>query len=423
MEHLIIGNGAAGSAAAQAILDVDKKSNITVLSDEPNTPYSRVMLPLYIAGKIKKEELYLSSGESVPSNVIHISSEGGAAAVDFKNQKIIDAKGRHIPYDKLLVATGSLPKELDVPGRDLDGLYYLRNMSDADTIKNSLELPAEPVVIVGDGPIAMKCLEAAVARGKKACLVTLAGRLLEQIMDSEASAFFYQELKKRGVEVRLNTEVEAFTGKERVEGMALSDGTTIHCGMAIIGIGVRPNTAFLCDTGIPWESGVPVDEQMAADVPNTYAAGDVADMGKGIKRETGRYALWPLARLGGRIAGLNMAGILTSLQDQVRMNSIGVFCIKAVSVGDLNGTGEVKFGNREKGIYRKIVYSGKRITGFIIVGDIRSAGIVTALINNKTDVDTSLMEDMAVRGFSYSPRLQKIIGSYNIKEIIPSKQA
>ena len=409
-QYLIIGNSAAGIAAAREIRRRDPKGRITIVSDERSFGYSRVMLPLYIAGKIGKKEMVIAKRDDYSRLGINLLRGDPVESIDPKGQRVVTRKGIHFPYDQLLVATGSSPRTLKIPGSDLPGVHYLRKIDDADGIRKDLSSSPAPVLVVGGGLVSVKTLEALIHKKRKVHMVISSNRILSQMLDETASDLFLEALRKKEISVHLQTDVLTFEGNERVEGVRLSDGTFLLCSMAIIGKGVKPNVGLLEGTGIRLNEGVVVDERMATNLSSIYAAGDVAETIDLLKKKHQGQAIWPLAVEGGRVAGTNMASVSTFLPGGMRMNVVELLGIKAVSVGAEEGVDLLTHLSPGNPLYRKLVFSGGRLTGFLLVGDIHCAGVLTSLVKNGTPVSTSALEEGLERGFSFSPKLRSLAG-------------
>ncbi len=415
--YVIIGNSAAGISAAQEIRKQDPEGRITLLSDEETFGYSRVMLPLYIAGKRSKKEMVIAPKAFYTAQEIRLLRGETAVAVDARQQRVQLQSGESVAYDRLLVATGSSPKTLGIPGEDLPGVSPLRKMTDAETIKRNLRSSRGSVLIIGGGLVGVKSLEALVAKKRNIHLVISSGRILSQMLDKVASDFFLRAFEKNGVQVHFHTDVTAFQGRERLEGTRLSDGQMVSCDLAIIGKGVQPNIDCVKGTGIARNQGVIVDEHMATGIPSIYAAGDVAEPINVLQKRNMASAIWPSAVEGGRIAGSNMAGVGSLFSGALRMNSVEILGVRVVSAGDWEAGEEVTSLQKERALYRKLVFSDGRLKGFVLLGDIRCAGILTYLVKNRTEVSARILERELDRGFSYRPRLYALGGSPQTVEL------
>jgi nitrite reductase (NADH) large subunit len=410
IQYVIVGNSAAGISAAKEIRRYDPKGRITLVSDELAYGYSRVMLPLYIAGKVPERRMTIAGASFYSSLRIHLLRGEFVEAIDTKNQRIQILSGALLPYDCLLIATGSSPKGLVIPGKDLLGIHTLRKITDAQAIRKDIPLCNTPVLVLGGGLVGVKSVEALLARKKKIHWVISSNRILSQILDKTASDLLLKAFERKGVSVHLNMDVTAFQGSKRLAGVVLSDGEVLPCGLVIIGKGVNPNIDSFSGTGISVNQGIIVDDHMVTNLASIYAAGDVVEAFDVIKKKNSTNALWPLAVEGGRIAGSNMAGVPASFSRVLRMNSMEVLGVKVISAGDWEGGEEIKTFQEEGTIYRKLIYSEGTLKGFILVGDIQNAGILTTFVKNQTEIALSVLKKGLDLGFSYQPRLLAIKG-------------
>ena len=284
-------------------------------------------------------------------------------------------------------------------------------------IRKNLRSSGGPVLIVGGGLVGVKSLEALLAKKRKIHLVISSNRILSQMLDGTASDFFLRAFQRNGVSVHFHTDVKAFQGREKVEGALLSDGTIVSCDLVIIGKGVRPNVDCLGGTGIVLNEGVTVDEHMATSLPSVYAAGDVAEPIDVVRRRNTGNAIWPSAVEGGRIAGLNMAGVPALFSGALRMNSVELLGVRVISAGDGEGGEPITFLQDERSLYRKLIFSEGRLKGFLLLGDTRCAGVLTSLVKNRSEVTVEALKREMERGFSYRPRLYALGGSAQTVEL------
>ena len=400
MHYVIIGNSAAGLSAARQIRRHDPKGRITVLSDESTFGYSRVMLPLYIARKIPKKDMIIAPKSFYASVGIRLCRGQHVEGVDPDAQRVHIQNGKTLAYDRLLVATGSSARRLDVPGENLAGVHHLRQMVDAEAIRKDLASFAGPVLVVGGGLVGVKSLEALVARKREVHLVISSDRILSQMLDREASDLFLRSFERKGIGVHLRTDVQCFEGKDRLKGATLSDGTFFPCTVAIIGKGVDPNIGCVAGTGIRVNQGIVVDPHMVTSLCGVYAAGDVVEPFDVIEKRHKGNAIWPLAVEGGRTAGSNMADVPAVFLGAVR-----------ISAGQREGQQEMIAFRKEGQVYRKLVFSEGRFAGFVLAGDIGGAGVLTSLLRNQTDVAPVALEEGLDRGFSFWPRFRVLGGT------------
>jgi nitrite reductase (NADH) large subunit len=416
VRYVILGNSVAGIAAAQEIRRHDPEGQITIVSDEKIYGYSRAMLSLYIAGKRTKQDLVFAPREFYALQKIRLLRGMAAEAVDARGQQVHLSSVKRLPYDRLLVATGSSSRILNVPGKELPGIFPLRKITDAEAIRKDLRSSRGPVVIVGGGLVGVKSLEALADTKREIHLVISSDRILSQMLDKTASDFFLRAFERNGVRVHFHTDVTAYQGRERLEGVWLSDGAEIACDLAIIGKGVHPNIECLKDTGVALNQGVKVDEHMATNLPWVYAAGDVAEPLDVLQDRNVPSTIWPSATEGGRIAGLNMVGVPATFSGALRMNSVEILGVRVISAGVWEGGDQLTSIRKEKPLYRKLICSDGRLNGFLLLGDVRCAGVLTSFVKTRTEISAQVLARDLDRGFSFRPRLYALGGSIRTLE-------
>jgi NAD(P)H-nitrite reductase large subunit len=288
-------------------------------------------------------------------------------------------------------------------------------MADAEAIKKALRSSRGPVVIVGGGLVGVKSLEALAGKKRQIHLVISSDRILSQMLDKTASDFFLKAFEGQGVRVSFRTDVAAFQGETRLEGVLLSDGSRLACDLAIVGKGVSPNIGCLKDTGLAMNVGIRVDDRMATSLPRVYAAGDVAEPVDVLQQRNMPSTIWPSATEGGRIAGLNMVGVPATFSGALRMNSVEILGVRAISAGAWEGEEQQTFTRQDGPVYRKLIFADGRLSGFLLLGDVRCAGILTTLVKNRTAVSVQALAEDLRRGFSYRPRLYALGGAIQVR--------
>lgn len=417
LKHLILGNSVAGIAAAQEIRKHDPAGQIVIVGEEKLFGYSRAMLPLYIAGKRTKRELVFAPAAFYKAHNIRLIRGDVADAVDAGERRVRLASGKVLPYDRLLIATGSSSRLVEAPGMELAGVYPLRKFADAEAIKKALRSCTGPIAIIGGGLVGVKSLEALTAKKCAVYLVISSNRILSQMLDRTASDFFLKTFERHGAQVHFQTDVTAFDGTDRLMGVSLSSGVRIPCELAIIGKGVYPNITCVKDTGMALQQGIVVDERMATTVPGIYAAGDVAEPLDVLHGRQMPSTIWPSATEGGRIAGLNMAGVAAKFSGAVRMNSVEILGVRVISAGAFEGEQQMTVLRQEVPLYRKLLYGDGLLLGFVVLGDVRCAGVLTSLVKNRTPVSPEVLARELDRGFSFRPRLRAVDGAIHTREL------
>jgi len=420
MNYLIIGGSAAGVAAAETLRKHDKKSDITLVSDEAYLLYSRCLLTCLIAGSIDETKVNFKDRNFYKDNKIKIYLGKRVTSIDPKEKNISLKDGAKISYDKLLLATGASTKQIDVPGIDKKGVFSVRKIEDARAIMDILDNVKE-VAVLGGGLIGLRTTYALRQRQKEVTVVVKSPQILSQMVDMDAARIIASCLEKNGIKIMTGVAAKEVTGKKSVEGIILDNGERLDCQMIIIGKGVKPNTELASSCGLAVEDGIVVDKFLRTSNENIFAAGDVAET-YDIARETQRInALWPCAVEQGEIAGLNMLGKEVVYDGSLSMNSVDFFGLGCISMGITKPKKEEDYeiiSKRGEDTYKKFVLKKDRIVGMILVGDIKIAGIVSTLIKNKIDI--SSIKHLILKGtFDYAkimPLVEKFQDKFKQEE-------
>jgi NAD(P)H-nitrite reductase large subunit len=396
---VIIGNSAAGTAAIEAIRKHDSESRIVQLSDEEFPLYSRCLLSYYLAGAIERQKLLYRDRNFHESHDVTLHAGAGYRAVrlDAGRQQVVCDNGIAVDYDRLLICTGSSAKlPSNLPG-GIQGICVLRNILDAEKIRERLP-NARSAVVLGAGLIGIKAATALCARGIQTAIVARSNRVLSQMIDADASRIIAKQLQGQGIEVLLGTDISEVQSIENVlTGVKTEDGRYIECQMLIAAKGVSPNTSWIDPATMEMKWGIKTDTCMRTGCENIYAAGDVAEAFDIALEDYTVNALWTCAVEQGRIAGLNMIGKTTPYNGAVGMNSLNICDVPLISFGVTSPANESKYrvlalNQPERNKYKKIVIgSDRRIKGIILLGKIENAGVLLSLIQKKADV--SLFED------------------------------
>lgn len=391
-DYLIIGGSAAGMAAAQVMRQQDPAGTVTVLSEEPDMPYFRPMIPYIVTGRKKAENIGLQGNGPYTSTGIDIRIGARVDSVD-TDRKTISINGRdQLSYGRLLLATGSRPNiPPEIEGTKADGVFALRKLADARAMTRRAG-DTDHAVMLGGGLLNLKAAFALLERGIKVTLIVQSPEVLSQLMEPRDAGLIRDALNRAGLRIITGRSArEILSGNSGVRGVSLDDGTDIACQMVCIGKGVRPNIDFLSGSGIAIDKGIIVDRYTACNKPQTFAAGDVAvtfDPVTGGRIMTG---LWTNAVEMGRCAGYNMAGRQTAYSGTFGiMNATQVADLPFVSMGVVhtrNTAYEVHI-YASGSTYRKVVFSpdGERLVGVLFIGNITGAGMYRYVIRGNMNI-------------------------------------
>ncbi len=305
---VIVGAGRAGAAAAEALRTQGFDGQIALLGDETDHPYDRPPLSKdYLQGKSEKDKVYLHPDGWYAEHDIDVRLGTTVTAVDRTGHKVSTGSGERIPYDRLLLATGSSPRRLRVPGADLDGLLYLRRLDDCEAMKAAFAT-AHRVAIVGAGWIGLETAAAARAAGCEVTVIERAELPLLHVLGRELAEIYAALHRAHGVEFRLGATTAEIAGTGRASGVRLEDGSLIEADAIVVGVGITPNTELAEAAGLTIDNGVLVDEHLATSDPDIFAAGDVANANYPLLGTHLRLEHWSAALNQGPVAATNMLG-------------------------------------------------------------------------------------------------------------------
>jgi 3-phenylpropionate/trans-cinnamate dioxygenase ferredoxin reductase subunit len=306
---IIVGGGLAGAIAAETLREDGFDGRITLLGQEPNTPYERPPLSKdYLQGRADRDSIFVHAAPWYAEHGVDLSLGTAVTSLDPAARTVTTDTGAQLHYDKLLLATGSRPRRLEVPSADLDGVYYLRNVEDSERIKIEFAR-AKRVVIIGAGWIGLETAAAARAAGLDVTLLVSGDLPLQRVLGLEVAPIFAELHRSHGVDLRYRTTAAELTGRPRgVTGVILSNGTKIDADMVIVGVGVVPRTELAATAGLKVGDGIVVDEHLRTSDPDIFAAGDIANaynprLGRHIRVEH-----WANARRQGVVAAKAMLG-------------------------------------------------------------------------------------------------------------------
>jgi 3-phenylpropionate/trans-cinnamate dioxygenase ferredoxin reductase subunit len=274
---VIVGASLAGAKAAQELRDRGFDGRIALIGAEQERPYERPPLSKdYLRGESEREKAYVHDKDFYEQQQIELVTGVNAIELDADAAQLTLDDGRKLDYDKLLLTTGAQPRQLSVPGAELDGIHYLRTLADCDRLRELLNASGR-VAVVGAGWIGSEVAASARQKGLEVTLIDPLPLPNERIFGEEIGSFYRDVHARHGVELALGEGVEAFEGQQRVSGVRTSTGRVFECDFAVVGIGVAPRVQLAADAGLEVDNGIVVDEQLRTSAPNVFAAGDVAN--------------------------------------------------------------------------------------------------------------------------------------------------
>jgi NAD(P)H-nitrite reductase large subunit len=405
MKYAIIGTGAAGVMAAEAIRSVDAAGEITLLGDDPNGFYSRPGLAYYLTGEVDQKQLFPYPAEAWKQ--LNVRFLRGRVTKIFPNEHElsieVDAVKRAtqtLAYDRVLIASGSTAVKLQAPGAQLEGVVKLDHLDDAKRML-SLIRKTRTAVVVGGGITALELVEGLASRRVKVHYFLRDSRYWGNVLDEAESRIVEHRLKEEGVQIHFNTELAEIIGNgKKVTGVKTADGKHIRCEMLAYAIGIKPRIDLAKDAGIACDRGILADQCLQTNLPDIFAAGDAAQVFDPASGRSILDSLWSPAREQGYAAGLNMAGRRTVYVKKVPFNVTRLAGLTTTIIGTV-GQGH---NSDVVGIARGDSETWRQIPDAIVAQGGFDVNHLRLMVGEKTIVGAILMGDQKL-----SQPLEKII--------------
>ena len=366
--HLIIGGGTAGMNAMRTIREEEREpSEITLVSAE--RPYSRMVLPYYLDRSVAESHVFTATGIQLAQWKVKALVGRRAAGLDTKANVCTLDDGTKVEYDDCLIATGSSAVRAPVPGADGRGVHSFWTLDDARAVIDEIK-PGSQVVMVGAGFISFTILNSILSLGAKLTIVEVAPRILPRMVDATGGELVESWLKAHGVAIRAGVKLTRIEDAKDKKRLKFASGPDLTADVVIMATGIKTNLEWLKGSGVVLDKGIVVDERLRSNVPNVYAAGDSAQGRDLISGQGAIHAIEPTAQEHGRIAGANMAGKSVAYRGSLIINIVEVCHLDVASFGTWDDAkAEAISGlKKDRNAYRKLLFTGDRMTGAIIIG-------------------------------------------------------
>jgi nitrite reductase (NADH) large subunit len=387
---VIVGNG---MAAARLVDELAKAAlgryAVAVIGAEPRLAYNRVLLSSVLAGETASHDIELRPAAWWRDRGVTLKYGCVVTEIDVGRRELRIANEESIAFSKLVLATGSTPLRLDVPGADLAGVHTFRDSRDVDLLL-ALAAQKKRVVVVGGGLLGLEAAYGLARAGASVSLIHLMDRLMERQLDAPAAELLKSLVEGKGIRVLLNADTARLDGGTRVEGVELADGRRIDADAVIFAAGIRPNVALARDAGIAVNRGIVVDDHLQTGAPDIFALGECAE-----HRDI-CYGLVEPAYEQARVLARRLAGRTASYQGSVVATNLKVSGVNVFSAGDFlgaNGSEAIVLNDARGGTYKKLVISDGRLTGAVLIGDVGDAHWYLELIRNREPI-AGIRKDM-----------------------------
>ena len=384
MKYVILGNGPAGVIAAEMIRKRAPHDQIVMIGCEDAPPYSRMAIPYLLMGNIQESGTYLRKEVDHFEKLKIEQVRAKASFIDLKAKKL-ELEGQSISFDKLLIATGSVPIQPPIPGMNLPGVHPCWTLEDARAIAK-LAKPGSRVLQMGAGFIGCIILEALASRKVELTVVEMGDRMVPRMMTSVAGGMIKKWVQEQGVKVFTDTKVESIAQAGSSLMVTLSNGKALEVDLVISATGVKPNIAFLKSSGLEMHTGILVNEQMQTSHPDVYAAGDVTES---IDFSTGDRivnAIQPNAAEQARIAAISMTGGDAQSLGALQINVLDTLGLISSSFGlwaGAKGGSHIELVDPTAYKYLRLEFLGDVLVGATCVGTTEHIGVLRGLIQGK----------------------------------------
>lgn len=380
---VIVGNG---MAAARLVDELAKTSlgryAVAVIGEEPRLAYNRVLLSSVLAGETGSHEIELRPADWWRHRGVTVRYGYRVTEIDTGRRELKIEGEESMEYSKLVLATGSTPLRLNVPGADLAGVHTFRDTRDVDLLL-TLAAAKKRVVVVGGGLLGLEAAYGLAKAGAPVTLLHLMDRLMERQLDGPAADLLKTLVERKGIRILLNASTARIHGEGHVEAVELADGSRIEADAVIFAAGIKPNIALARDAGIAVNRGIVVNDEMQTASPDIYALGECAE-----HRGT-CYGLVEPAYEQARVLARHLAGRPAAYQGSVVSTNLKVSGVSVFSAGDFmgaDGSESLVLSDVRRGTYKKLVIADGRLTGAVLIGDTIDALWYLELIRNREKV-------------------------------------
>lgn len=407
MHIVIIGNSAAAVGCIEGIRKNNQEADITVISNETHHTYSRPLISYLLYGKTDEQRMKYRPNSFYEENRVTAVLGKSVVRIDKDNKKVDLDDGQIVAYDKLLVATGSKPFVPPMKGLDsVEKQFTFMTLNDAKALEAAL-FPSASVLVVGAGLIGLKCVEGIRDKVASVTVVDMADRILPSILDAEGSALVQKSIEQKGVKFILSNSVKEFKGNTAF----LTNDDILNFDIVVVAVGVRPNVELVKEIGGDVNRGIITDERCHTSIPDIYAAGDCTESYDITVNQHRILALLPNAYMQGESAGYDMVGASKPYDKAIPMNAIGFFGYHIITAGSYDGEAYV---SADGDSYKKLVVKDGVLKGYILIGDVRRAGIYTKLIREQVPLDTIdfelIKEKPQLMAFAKAERAKQLAG-------------
>ncbi|WP_196260907.1 nitrite reductase large subunit NirB [Pelagibacterium limicola] len=393
---VVIGAGMASGRMLEHLFEADPGAfEVTLFGAEPRGNYNRIMLSPVLSGEKTYDEIVTHDADWYRDNNVNCRFGETVTAIDRK-RKVVISKDGETAYDKLLIATGSAPFIIPVAGKELPGVMAFRDLDDVNNMVAAAGKPGAKAVVIGGGLLGLEAAAALRLRGMEVVVLHLMGHLMERQLDPAAGYLLQRELESRGIKVHCKAQTKAILGNDRVEAVALDDGTVYPADIVVMAVGIRPETRIATDSGLHVERGIIVSDQMVTSDPDVLAIGEC------VEHENVVYGLvaplYDMAKVAARTL-LKQDAAFRPVQTATQLKVTGVSVYSAGDFADAEDREEIVLRDASAGVYKRLVLKDDRLIGAVLYGETGDGSWFFDLM--KRGAEISEMRDTLIFGQAY----------------------
>jgi nitrite reductase (NADH) large subunit len=392
---VVIGAGMASGRMLEHIFEAGGDFDVTLFNAEPRGNYNRLMLSPVLSGEKTYAEIVTHDAAWYESRGVDCRFGEAVTKIDRDNRVVYSAQGG-VPYDALVIATGSAPFIIPVPGKELAGVCTYRDLEDTNAMI-AASRPGAKAVVIGGGLLGLEAAAGMAARGAEVTVIHLMGHLMERQLDPAAGYLLQKDLERRGIRIHCKGATKAILGKDRVEAVLLEDGTVYDADLVCMAVGIRPEVRLANDAHLEVGRGIAVDDQMRTSDPAIFALGECVEHEKQL---FGLVApLYDQAKvLAATLLGQEAA--FKPVQTATKLKVTGVDLFSAGDFAEGPGREDIVFRDPGRGVYKRLILEGEHLIGAVLYGDTADGSWFFDLIKQKKDV--SDLRDTLIFGPAYA---------------------
>ena len=394
---VVIGAGMASGRALEHLFEAEPEGwDVTLFNAEPRGNYNRIMLSPVLSGEKTYAEIVIHDDAWYAAHGVTCRFGERVIGIDRAARTVTGEKGT-VAYDKLLIATGSTPFIIPMPGHDLDGVIAYRDLEDTNRMIDTGARPGARAVVIGGGLLGLEAAAGLRLRGMEVTVVHLMGHLMERQLDAAAGYLLRKDLERRGIEVRVSTNSKEILGQDgRVRALLLEDGTELPCDLLVMAVGIRPGTSLAAAAGLAVGRGIHVDDQMVTSDENILSVGEC------VEHKGAVFGLVAPLYDQARVAAATLTGTPATFVQKELSTKLKVTGCDLFSAGDFaegDGREDIVFRDPARGVYKRLVIEGDRLIGAVMYGDTADSNWFFGLIQSGQDI--SDMRETLIFGPAY----------------------